>query len=148
MPKPRTHADTHDYAASISILRGGIDPQRTEQIGAVIGAYGRLQDSVRRFLLRLATTRGAVSPMTGSFDELLTALLEHARAVGFVRMQELENVIDAARMAERERDIVFADPWSDNVASLRTAAAKLERLDKTFVGLCVDYVVRANAQCI
>jgi hypothetical protein len=145
MPKPRTRAATDDYAASISILRGSIDPQRTEQISAVIGAYGRLQDSVRRFLLLLATTRGAASPITGSFDDLLTALEEHACAVGFARMQELEDVIDAARMAERERDIVFAMPWSDHAASLREAAATLERLDKTFVGLCVDYVMRANA---
>jgi hypothetical protein len=143
--------DQRDYAESISVLRGNLDPKRRELISDVVGAYGRLQDSVRRFLRLLAGTLGdiehgehAEALRADSFDDLLTALYEHAQAVDFGRMDALQDVIDAAHRAGKSRHVVFVDPFGGDGEALRVAATEMDRLDRTLVGLCVQHVIEAR----
>ncbi|SAK54437.1 hypothetical protein AWB81_01255 [Caballeronia arationis] len=152
VPERRTGIGTseRDYTATIVPLKTTPDHERAELIRAVVDAYGRLQDSVRRFLLMLADALADVRPgealASASFDDLLTLLARHAKAVSFGRIVELTEAIDEARSAEARRNVVFSSAFSHDAAALRAAAAMLERLDAVFVGLCVDHVLKAHSR--
>ncbi|CDY77295.1 hypothetical protein BGLT_06207 [Caballeronia glathei] len=139
-----------DYPATIMALRTPPDHERAELISAVVDAYGRLQDSVCRFLSMLADSLGEAPSSealaTRAFGDLLTCLDHHARAAGFGRMSELADAIEQARSAAQQRDLVFSSASSNDAAALRAAASSIERLDATFVGLCVDHVLDAHSR--
>jgi hypothetical protein len=143
-------AGERDYSATIQPLKTTPDHERAELIRAVVDAYRRLQDSVRRFLLMLTDALPGVRPgealASASFDDSLTLLAQHAKAVGFGRLIELTEAIEAARSAEERRNVVFSSGSSHDAAALCAAAATLERLDALFVGLCVDHVLETHSR--
>jgi hypothetical protein len=106
--------------------------------------------SVLRFVQMFADGQGGF-PSAGtsgsqSFNRLLSLLVEQGKAAGFRRFYELRTAIEEARSAEQLRDAIFSDAHSNDHAALRRAAAELERLDATFVGLCVEHVLEQHAR--
>jgi hypothetical protein len=100
---------------------------------------------VFRFVLMLMDAQGTGSSIEPdehrSLDALLSALLARARSAGFARMPELSLAIQSARTAERRRDIIFSHSSIGDAAAMKQTADELERLDATFVGLCVEHVL-------
>ncbi|MDP9154067.1 MAG: hypothetical protein M3O74_07440 [Pseudomonadota bacterium] len=151
-------ASTPRIAASISIasgLSGAItplntarDPGHTAAIREVVDAFRNLHASVARFVLMLEDLLGdarSLEATTGqSLGELLTSLYDHARALGFVRIDDLRLAIDTARSAEQQRDLVFQVTPGSGTEGLQRVARGFQRLDATFVGLCVEHVLEQH----
>lgn len=145
-PKP----PSKDLSRTITALKSAPDRARAELIRDVVDAFRRLYGSVQRFVLMFADLQGGPFPEStlhgASFNRLLSVLAEQGKMAAFSRLSELKVAIKEARSAERLRDAIFSDAYSDNPAPLREVAAELERLDATFVGLCVEHVMEKHAR--
>jgi hypothetical protein len=73
--------------------------------------------------------------------DLLDRLEKNARSLGFSRIHDLTAAIESAHSAEQERDLIFSASLGDDLGRLRKLARHWERLDATFVGLCVEHVL-------
>src|SRR5471032_2837296 len=113
---PTPHACTcvplrHDLSIAITPMNSARDPERSEAIREVVDAFRNLRASVARFVLMLEEIRGdarSLEATTGqSLSELLSSLEDHARALGFGRLDDLTLAIETARSAEQQRDLVF-----------------------------------------
>jgi hypothetical protein len=136
------HADS-GFGATIITVKAARDHERAESIRDLVDAHRRLQGSVLRFLTLFDD--GIVRGEPHTLDALALLLEKKARAAGFARMRELSAAMQSARMAARQRELLFFDSFGTDVPALRDAASALERLDATLVGLCVEHVLRANA---
>jgi hypothetical protein len=142
------------FATTIKALKAAPDRGRAELIRDVVDAFRRLHGSVARFVQMFADgqddapARGPASaqPPHSSFNQLLSLLAEQGKAAGFRRFYDLRTAIEEARSAEQLRDAIFSDAHSNDPAALRKAATELERLDATFVGLCVEHVLEQHAR--
>ena len=136
---------SHDLSVAITPLNSARNPERTEAIREVVDAFRNLRASVARFVLMLEDMRGnarSLESTTGQpLGELLSSLEVHARALDFGRLDDLTFAIETARTAEQQRDQVFLAAPGSGTASLQQVARSLERLDATFVGLCVEHVL-------
>ncbi|MGA7781331.1 MAG: hypothetical protein WCA85_26990 [Paraburkholderia sp.] len=139
-----------DLSSTITALKSTPDRARAELIRDVVDAFRRLYGSVQRFVLMFADLQGEPAFTSAlrdaSFNRLLSVLAEQGKTAAFSRLSELKVAIKEARSAERLRDAIFSDAYSDNPAPLRGVAAELERLDATFVGLCVEHVLEQRAR--
>ena len=138
------------FSSTITALKAAPDRGRAELIRDVVDAFRRLYGSVLRFVQMFADGQGTL-PLAGasgahSFNQLLSLLAEQGKAAGFSRFYELRTAIEEARSAEQLRDAIFSDAYSNDHAALRKAAAELDRLDATFVGLCVDHVLEQHVR--
>jgi hypothetical protein len=138
----------HNLSVAITPLNSARDPERAEAIREVVDAFRNLRASVARFVLMLEDIRGnarSLEATTGqSLGDLLSSLEDHARALGFSRLDDLTLAIEAARSAEQQRDLVFQSSPGSDTASLQHVARGLERLDASFVGLCVEHVLERH----
>ena len=137
-------------STTITALKSATDRGRAELIRDVVDAFRRLYGSVLRFVQMFADGQGsflsAGSSGSHSFSQLLAILAEQGKASHFGRLDELKAAIEEARSAEQLRDAIFSDAYSNDRAALRKVAAALERLDATFVGLCVEHVLEQHAR--
>ena len=137
-----------DLSVAITPLNTARDPERTEAIREVVDAFRNLRASVARFVLMLEDIRGnarTLESTTGqSLGELLSSLDDHARALDFGRLDDLRFAIETARTAEQQRDQVFLAAPGSGTIGLQQIARSLERLDATFVGLCVEHVLERH----
>ena len=137
-----------DLSVAITPLNSARDPERTEAIREVVDAFRNLRASVARFVLMLEDIRGnarTLESTTGQpFGELLSCLENHARALDFGRLDDLTFAIETARTAEQQRDQVFLAAPGSGTIGLQQVARSLERLDATFVGLCVEHVLERH----
>jgi hypothetical protein len=121
------------------------DHERTEAIRHVVDAFRGLHGSVLRFMILLAHEEGEAATDASApdcaLDSLLVSLETRARAVGFARLRELAALIEEARAVEGRRDAIFLSDHASDATHLRRIASDLERLDTSFVGLCVEYVM-------
>jgi hypothetical protein len=142
----------HNLSVAITPLNSARDPERAEAIREVVDAFRNLRASVARFVLMLEDIRGNARSLEATTDQslgdLLSSLEDHARALGFSRLDDLMLAIEAARSAEQQRDLVFqSSPGSgsgSDTVSLQHVARGLERLDASFVGLCVEHVLERH----
>jgi hypothetical protein len=138
------------FSTTITALKAAPDRGRAELIRDVVDAFRRLYGSVLRFVQMFTDGPGSlpatVSTGSQSFNQLLSRLAEQGKAAGFGRHDELRTAIEEARSAEQLRDAIFSDLHSNDHTALRKAAAELERLDATFVGLCVEHVLEQHAR--
>ncbi|SAL17477.1 hypothetical protein AWB69_00952 [Caballeronia udeis] len=138
----------HDLSVAITPLNSARNPERTEAIREVVDAFRNLRASVARFVLMLEDIRGNArsleSTTAQSLGDLLSALEDHARALDFGRLEDLTFAIETARSAEQQRDLVFQASPGSGTAGLQQVARGLERLDATFVGLCVEHVLERH----
>jgi hypothetical protein len=145
---PASVALRHNLSVAITPLNSARDPERAEAIREVVDAFRNLRASVARFVLMLEDIRGnarSLEATTGqSLGDLLSSLEDHARALGFSRLDDLTLAIEAARSAEQQRDLVFQCSPGSDTASLQHVARGLERLDASFVGLCVEHVLERH----
>jgi hypothetical protein len=139
-----------DLSGTFTVLKSAPDRARAELIRDVVDAFRRLYGSVQRFVRMFGDLQGEPAPSDAlrgaSFSRLLSILAEQGKTAGFGRLSELKVAIKEARCAERLRDTIFSDAYSDNPAPLREVAAELERLDATFVGLCVEHVLEQHGR--
>jgi hypothetical protein len=144
-------------ATTIKALKAAPDRGRAELIRDVVDAFRRLHGSVARFVQMFADGQDDVAAngasgthasraSHSSFNQLLSLLAEQGKAAGFSRFYDLRTAIEEARSAEQLRDAIFSDAHSNDPAALRKAASELERLDATFVGLCVEHVLERHAR--
>jgi len=150
-PTPHAPASVslhRDLSIAITPMNSARNPERTEAIREVVDAFRNLRASVARFVLMLEDIRGdarSLEATTGQpLGELLSSLGDHARALGFSRLDDLTLAIETARSAEQQRDLVFQATPGSGTASLQHVARSLERLDATFVGLCVEHVLERH----
>ena len=142
----------HNLSVAITSLNSARDPERAEAIREVVDAFRNLRASVARFVLMLEDIRGNARSLEATTDQslgdLLSSLEDHARALGFSPLDDLTLAIEAARSAEQQRDLVFqSSPGSgsgSDTVSLQHVARGLERLDASFVGLCVEHVLERH----
>ncbi len=138
----------HNLSGVITPMNSARDPERSEAIREVIDAFRNLRASVARFVLMLEDVLGNARSLEAtteqSLGELLTSLYDHACALNFYRLDELRVAIETARSAEQERYLVFQASPGSGVASLQQVARGFERLDATFVGLCVEHVLEQH----
>jgi hypothetical protein len=140
----RPKLSSRDFSATITALKSAPDRARAEMIRDVVDAFRRLHGSVQRFVVMLGDPPSVSGALP--FNRLLSVLAEQGKLTGFKRLHELKSAIKEARSAERLRDAIFSDAYSDNPAALREVAAQLDRLDATFVGLCVEHVMEEHAR--
>ncbi|MGU7774453.1 hypothetical protein ACV229_30280 [Burkholderia sp. MR1-5-21] len=137
-------------SATIVPLRRREDGPRAERIANVVDAFGRLRGSVLRFIAMLAPHGAAVPPPDDTdalrFDSLLALLSRQAGKAGFRRVSELNRYLERAALAERHRDVIFAQSPPAGDTELRDAATALERLDAELVALCVAHVLECHSQ--
>ena len=146
----RREQPANSFSTTITALKSATDRGRAELIRDVVDAFRRLYGSVLRFVQMFADGQDSVvsagSSDSHSFSQLLARLAEQGKASHFSRLDELRAAIEEARSAEQLRDAIFSDACSNDHAALRKAAAALERLDATFVGLCVEHVLEQHAR--
>jgi hypothetical protein len=141
---------TKDFSTTFTAVKAAPDRERAELIRDVVDAFRRLYGSVLRFVQMFADGESNL-PSAGtsgshSFNQLLSMLAEQGKAAGFSRLFELRATIEDARCAEQLRDAIFSDAYSNDPAALRKVTAELERLDASFVGLCVEHVLEQHAR--
>ena len=146
----RRDRSAKSFSTMITAVKAAPDRGRAELIRDVVDAFRRLYGSVLRFVQMFADGQGSF-PSAGTsgshaFNQLLSLLAEQGKAAGFSRFYELRTAIEEARLAEQLRDAIFSDAQSNDHAALRRVAAELERLDATFVGLCVEHVLEQHAR--
>jgi hypothetical protein len=138
------------FSTTITALKSATDRGRAELIRDVVDAFRRLYGSVLRFVQMFADGQGsflaAGKSGSHSFSQLLAVLGEQAKTSKFGRLDELRAAIEEARSAEQLRDAIFSDTYSNDHVALRKVAVALERLDATFVGLCVEHVLERHAR--
>jgi hypothetical protein len=137
-----------NLSIAITPMNSARNPERTEAIREVVDAFRNLRASVARFVLMLEDIRGdarSLEATTGQpLGELLSSLADHARALRFNRLDDLTLAIETARSAEQQRDLVFQATPASGSGGLQQVARSLERLDATFVGLCVEHVLERH----
>jgi hypothetical protein len=137
-----------NLSVAITPLNSARNPERTEAIREVVDAFRNLRASVARFVLMLEDIRGNARPLESTTGQplggLLSSLEDHARALDFGRLDDLTFAIETARTAEQQRDQVFLAAPGSGTAGLQQVARSLERLDATFVGLCVEHVLERH----
>jgi hypothetical protein len=134
-----------DLSITITPLKASRNPERMDAIGAVVDSFRNLHASVVRFVLMLEDARGSMTSSQAASElgltDLLTRLEKNARALGFSRMQDLTAAIESAQTVEQERELIFSASLGADLGRLRKLAQHWERLDATFVGLCVGHVL-------
>ena len=149
-PPERLGRTAKSFSTTITALKSATDRGRAELIRDVVDAFRRLYGSVLRFVQMFTDGQGsffsAGNPGSHPFSQLLAILGEQGKTSNFSRLDELGAAIEEARSAEQLRDAIFSDACSNDHAALRKVAAALERLDATFVGLCVGHVLEQHAQ--
>jgi hypothetical protein len=135
----------HRFSERITPVRAASSAQNARQVADVVEAFRRLHGNVLRFVQLLADPQRETAPLDapagGSIDQLLSLLVDRARAAGFTRLDELGLAVRHARSATQQRDVVFSPSNIGYGAALQRAAAELARLDAMFVGLCVEHVL-------
>jgi hypothetical protein len=139
-------------SARIAALRPASSRERADAIRDVIDGFRQLHGSVHRFvqMLAAAAQAGSVAGAVAETDDaaplqtLLSTLARQLDTVGFARRQELKRAIRDARRLEHMRDAIFFDTLGQDCEALRTIVARLERVDATFVGLCVEHVLEQH----
>ena len=138
----------NEISSTIVAVRSASGRGRAESIRDVVDAYRRLYGSVQRFVLMLTNDplnfASVGTSGSHSLNQLLSILAERSRAAGFARLHDLNAAIEEARSAERLRDAIFSDAFSNDLAALRKIVAQLERLDTAFIGLCVGHVLERH----
>lgn len=138
----------HGLSAAITPLNTARDPEHTVAIREVVDAFRNLHASVARFVLMLEDLLGDARSLEAttaqSLGELLSSLYDHASASGFVRIDDLRFAIETARSAEQQRDLVFQVTPGSGTEGLQRVARGFQRLDATFVGLCVEHVLEQH----
>lgn len=136
-------------SATLTAVKSASDRGRAELIRDVVDAFRRLYGSVLRFVLMFADDQVNFASVgtsgSHSLNQLLSILGEQAKLAGFIRLRDLKAVIEEARRAEQLRDAIFSDAFSNDGAALRKVVAELERLDASFVRLCVGHVLEQHA---
>ncbi|SDR31797.1 hypothetical protein SAMN05443245_4566 [Paraburkholderia fungorum] len=149
-PARRGRQVANEISSTIVAVKSASERGRAESIRDVVDAYRRLYGSVQRFVLMLTGDQlnFAAVGTTGShsLNQLLSILADHAKAASFARLRDLKAAIEDARSAEQLRDAIFSDASSNDVSALRKVVTELERLDATFVGLCVGHVLEQHAR--
>ncbi len=137
-----------EIARKIRPLRLAANRLRADLIKDVVDAFARLLGSVTRFA-QMLTREGSDEPgdtvIPRPFVTLLSSLRRHAAKAKFERHDELNRVIERARLAEAHRDVIFQLPVADE-AALRSAAAELTQIDIAFISLCVGHVLDRHAR--
>jgi hypothetical protein len=138
----------HNLSVAITPQNSARDPERTEAIREVIDGFRNLRASVARFVLMLEDILGDARPLEAtteqSLGDLLSSLYDHACALNFDRLDDLRLAIETARSAEQQRYLVFQASPGSGTATLQQVARGFERLDATFVGLCVEHVLEQH----
>ncbi|WP_090536713.1 hypothetical protein [Paraburkholderia sartisoli] len=136
-----------DFVSTITALKPTSDLERAELIRDVVDAFRRLQNSVLRFVQMFAED-GDAELASGAdalaLHELLSILARQAEAAGFGRLRELRVAIRHARSAGQSRDVIFSASLSLNAEAMNKVVNEFERLDATFVGLCVEHVLNRH----
>jgi hypothetical protein len=139
-----------ELSSTIVAVKSASERGRAESIRDVVDAYRRLYGSVQRFVLMLTGDQlnfaSVGTSASHSLNQLLSILAEEAGAATFARLRDLKAAIEEARSAEQLRDAIFSDAFSNDLTALRKVVAELERLDATFVGLCVGHVLEQHAR--
>lgn len=139
----------NEISSTLVAVKSASERGRAESIRDVVDAYRRLYGSVQRFVLMLTDDplnfASVGTSGSHSLNQLLSILAERARAAGFARLQDLKSAIEEARSAEQLRDAIFSDAFSNDLAALRKVVTALERLDTSFIGLCVGHVLEQHA---
>lgn len=134
--------------AKIVTLRPASSRERAEAIRDVIDGFRQLRGSVHRFVLMFAagteTPAVAEAGDAASLQPLLSTLARQLDTASFARRRELKRAIRDARRLEQRRDAIFFDTLSHDCDAMRRTAAELERIDATFVGLCVEHVLEQH----
>ncbi|MFM0505698.1 hypothetical protein [Paraburkholderia caffeinilytica] len=137
-------------SSPIVAVKSASERGRAELIRDVVDAYRRLYGSVQRFVLMLTDDQLNFASVgtsgSHSLNQLLSILVEQAKAAAFVRLRDLKAAIEEARSAEQLRDAIFSDVFSNDLAALRKVVVELERLDTAFIGLCVGHVLEQHAR--
>lgn len=137
-------------SSTIVAVKSASERGRAELIRDVVDAYRRLYGSVQRFVLMLTNEQLNFASVgtsgSHSLNQLLSILVEQAKAAAFVRLRDLKASIEEARSAEQLRDAIFSDVFSNDMVALRKVVAELERLDTAFIGLCVGHVLEQHAR--
>jgi hypothetical protein len=135
-------------SVAVTPLNSARDPERTEAIREVVDAFRNLRASVARFVLMLEDFLGEARSLEATTDQslgdLLSSLYDQARALNFARLDDLRFAIETARSAQQQRDLVLQASPGSGTAGLQHVARSLERLDATFVGLCVEHVLERH----
>jgi hypothetical protein len=136
-----------DFVSTITALKPTSDLERAELIRDVVDAFRRLQNSVLRFVRMFAEDGDA--QLAGGADalalhELLSILARQAEAAGFERLRELRVAIRNARSAGQSRDVIFSASLSLDAEAMNKVVNEFDRLDATFVGLCVEHVLNRH----
>jgi hypothetical protein len=136
-------------SARIAALRPASSRERADAIRDVIDGFRQLHGSVHRFVQMLAAAQAGSVAVAETDDAaplqtLLSTLARQVDTVGFARRQELKRAIRDARRLEHMRDAIFFDTLGQDCEALRTIVARLERVDTTFVGLCVEHVLEQH----
>ncbi|MGF6775082.1 hypothetical protein P3T21_000269 [Paraburkholderia sp. GAS334] len=136
-----------DISSTITAQKPASDLERAELIRDVVDAFRRLQNSVLRFV-RMFAEEGDAQLAAGAdalaLLELLSILSRQAEGAGFDRLRELRTAIRDARLAGQRRDVIFSASLSLNAEAMHKVINEFERLDATFVGLCVDHVLKQH----
>jgi hypothetical protein len=148
-PRAAAHVSIpHNLSVAITPLNSARDPERTEAIREVVDAFRNLRASVARFVLMLedvlGNARSLETTTEQSLGDLLSSLYDLACALNFDRLDDLRVAIETARSAEQQRYLVFQASPGSGAASLQQVARGFERLDATFVGLCVEHVLERH----
>lgn len=131
--------------ARIATLRPTPSRERADAIRDVIDGFRQLHGSVQRFVQMLAA--GAETDDANdvaSLQTLLSTLARQLDAATFARRRELKRAIRDARRLEQMRDAIFFDTLGQDCEAMRRTVAELERIDATFVGLCVEHVLEQH----
>jgi hypothetical protein len=136
-----------DLVSTITALKPASDLVRAELIRDVVDAFRRLQNSVVRFV-RMFAEVGDGQLASGvdalALHDLLSILARQAEAARFERMRELRAAIKDARLAGQRRDVIFSASLSLNAEAMNKVVNEFDRLDATFVGLCVEHVLNRH----
>lgn len=136
-----------DLVSTITALKPASDLERAELIRDVVDAFRRLQNSVLRFVQMFAED-GDAQPASGAdalaLHGLLSILARQAEAAGFERLRELRVAIRNARSAAQRRDVIFSASLSLKAEAMNNVVNEFDRLDATFVGLCVEHVLNRH----
>jgi hypothetical protein len=139
-----------DLVSTITALKPASDLVRAELIRDVVDAFRRLQNSVVRFVRMFAEVGEVGDGQLASgvdalaLHDLLSILARQAEAARFERMRELRAAIKDARLAGQRRDVIFSASLSLNAEAMNKVVNEFDRLDATFVGLCVEHVLNRH----
>ena len=140
-----TNGSLDGLPARIAMLRPTPSRERADAIRDLIDGFRQLHGSVRRFVRMLAAGAGTDDAIEGAtLQALLSTLARQLDAAGFTRRRELKRAIRDARRLEQARDAIFFDTLGQDCDAMRRTVAELERVDATFVRLCVEHVLEQH----